>query len=55
MSFGKIYPFLYCFKKNTGINDNLSGIEYLVIFSLSEEENSEELEIVQSLAKWKRI
>lgn len=42
-------------KKNTGINDNLSGIEYPVIFSLSEEENSEELEIVQSLAKWKRI
>lgn len=42
-------------KKNTGINDNLNGIEYPVNFSLSKEENSQELEIVQSLAKWKRI
>ena len=42
-------------KKNTGINDNLSGAESPVSFSLSEIENFEQLEIVQSLAKWKRI
>ncbi|BFT66450.1 MULTISPECIES: aspartate--ammonia ligase [Parvimonas] len=42
-------------KKNTGINDNLNGSESPVSFSLSEEENSQQLEIVQSLAKWKRI
>ena len=42
-------------KKNTGINDNLSGTESPVSFSLSEIENFEQLEIVQSLAKWKRI
>ena len=42
-------------KKYTGINDNLSGTESPVSFSLSEIENFEQLEIVQSLAKWKRI
>lgn len=42
-------------KKNTGINDNLNGSESPVSFSLTESENSQELEIVQSLAKWKRI
>ena len=42
-------------KKNTGINDNLNGTESPVSFTLKEEENLPELEIVQSLAKWKRI
>lgn len=42
-------------KKFTGINDNLNGVEIPVSFSLSENENFQSLEIVQSLAKWKRI
>lgn len=42
-------------KKHTGINDNLNGFETPVSFSLSESENFQSLEIVQSLAKWKRI
>ena len=36
----------------TGLNDNLSGYEKPVSFVVNE--NSRELEIVQSLAKWKR-
>jgi len=36
---------------NTGLNDNLSGKEDAVSFSLP---SNKELEIVQSLAKWKR-
>ena len=36
----------------TGLNDNLSGFEKPVSFIVNE--NSNELEIVQSLAKWKR-
>lgn len=36
----------------TGLNDNLSGYEKAVNFEVVE--NSKELEIVQSLAKWKR-
>lgn len=42
-------------KKNTGINDNLNGVETPVSFKLNENEGLEELEIVHSLAKWKRI
>ena len=42
-------------KKNTGINDNLNGVETPVSFKLNESEGLEELEIVHSLAKWKRI
>ena len=37
---------------HTGLNDNLSGYEKAVSFVVNE--NSNELEIVQSLAKWKR-
>ena len=36
----------------TGLNDNLSGYEKAVNFVVNE--NNKELEIVQSLAKWKR-
>lgn len=41
-------------EKETGLNDNLNGIERPVHFSIKEEENME-IEIVQSLAKWKRL
>lgn len=41
--------------KKTGINDNLTGVEKPVSFFYNNNGNSEELEIVQSLAKWKRI
>lgn len=37
-------------KKNSGLNDNLSGVEQPVSFFV----DNEELEIVHSLAKWKR-
>ena len=37
---------------NTGLNDNLSGVEKAVGFNIVE--NNQRLEIVQSLAKWKR-
>ena len=37
-------------KKNTGLNDNLNGVEETVSFKVQ----GEEIEIVQSLAKWKR-
>lgn len=37
-------------KKDTGLNDNLNGVEETVSFSI----NGETIEIVQSLAKWKR-
>jgi aspartate--ammonia ligase len=39
---------------NTGINDNLNGIEQPVSFN-SKALNGSKLEIVQSLAKWKRM
>ncbi len=41
-------------KKGTGINDDLSGIEKPVSFRVKNIKN-EEFEIVQSLAKWKRL
>lgn len=41
-------------KKSSGLNDNLSGVERPVSFNTLEEQDSE-LEIVQSLAKWKRM
>ncbi|NMB10404.1 MAG: aspartate--ammonia ligase [Tissierellia bacterium] len=41
--------------KKTGINDNLTGVEKPVSFFYDNCGSSEELEIVQSLAKWKRI
>ena len=37
-------------KKSTGLNDNLNGVEETVSFSIK----GETIEIVQSLAKWKR-
>ena len=42
-------------KKSTGLNDNLSGIEKPVSFNIQSGENEEQFEIVQSLAKWKRV
>lgn len=41
-------------KKGTGINDDLNGIEKPVSFRVKDIKN-EEFEIVQSLAKWKRL
>ena len=41
-------------KKGTGINDDLSGVEKPVSFRVKSIKN-EEFEIVQSLAKWKRM
>lgn len=41
-------------RKNTGLNDNLNGVERPVSFDIKAEENTE-LEIVHSLAKWKRM
>ena len=42
-------------RANTGINDNLNGIEKPVGFEFLEDGSMSRLEIVQSLAKWKRI
>lgn len=42
-------------KKSTGLNDNLSGIEKPVSFNIQSGETEEQFEIVQSLAKWKRV
>ncbi len=41
-------------RRSSGLNDNLSGIERPVTFDIKEIEN-EEIEIVHSLAKWKRM
>ncbi len=41
-------------RKSSGLNDNLSGVERPVTFDIKEIEN-EEIEIVHSLAKWKRM
>ncbi len=41
-------------KPETGLNDNLNGIERPVSFGVKEQ-NDAEVEIVQSLAKWKRL
>lgn len=41
-------------KKGTGINDDLNGVEKPISFRVKDIEN-EEFEIVQSLAKWKRL
>jgi len=41
-------------KKGTGINDDLNGIERPVSFPMKEM-NDQQAEIVQSLAKWKRM
>ncbi len=40
--------------KNTGLNDNLSGNEKPVSFTSFELNNDDEIEIIHSLAKWKR-
>ncbi|MBO5241914.1 MAG: aspartate--ammonia ligase [Lachnospiraceae bacterium] len=39
---------------NSGLNDNLNGVERPVRFDILEQ-NGEEVEIVHSLAKWKRL
>lgn len=41
-------------EKGTGINDNLNGIERPVVFDIKGLSNSE-VEIIHSLAKWKRM
>lgn len=41
-------------RSGTGINDDLNGVEQPVRFSVKEDGNAE-VEIVQSLAKWKRM
>ena len=40
--------------KNTGLNDNLSGTEKPVSFTSFELNHDDEIEIIHSLAKWKR-
>ncbi|MCD8027454.1 MAG: aspartate--ammonia ligase [Erysipelotrichaceae bacterium] len=40
--------------KNTGLNDNLNGFEKPVSFKSYELNNDDEIEIIHSLAKWKR-
>ncbi len=40
--------------KNTGLNDNLNGTEKPVSFNSYELNNDDEIEIIHSLAKWKR-
>ena len=40
--------------KNTGLNDNLNGTEKPVSFTSAELNNNDEIEIIHSLAKWKR-
>ncbi|WP_297810592.1 aspartate--ammonia ligase [uncultured Finegoldia sp.] len=42
-------------RANTGINDNLNGVETPVGFEFLENGSMSRLEIVQSLAKWKRV
>lgn len=41
-------------KKSSGLNDNLNGVERPVSFDIKNIDN-EEIEVVQSLAKWKRM
>jgi len=41
-------------KKSTGLNDNLNGVERPVSFDIANIPG-EEIEVVQSLAKWKRM
>ena len=41
-------------KPETGLNDNLNGVERPVAFGIKEQ-NEKEVEIVHSLAKWKRM
>ena len=41
-------------RSGTGINDDLNGVEQPVRFSVKEDGNAQ-VEIVQSLAKWKRL
>ena len=41
--------------KETGLNDNLNGIEMPVEFTLTDSKTKQEMQIVQSLAKWKRF
>ena len=40
--------------KNTGLNDNLNGVERPVAFTSRELNEDHEIEVIHSLAKWKR-
>lgn len=40
--------------KNTGLNDDLNGVEKPVSFTSNELDQKDEIEIIHSLAKWKR-
>lgn len=42
-------------ESGTGINDDLNGIELPVVFKIPEYSSKKTIEIVQSLAKWKRM
>lgn len=42
-------------RPETGLNDNLNGVERPVSFDLKEQPDGSEIEIVHSLAKWKRF
>lgn len=42
-------------EKNTGLNDNLNGIERPVAFNAKDLPEEDTIEIVHSLAKWKRM
>ena len=41
-------------RTDTGLNDNLSGKEQAVTFNILNDKDNTQLEIVHSLAKWKR-
>ena len=41
-------------EKKTGLNDNLNGVEKPVSFTM-QDMGDEQIEIVHSLAKWKRV
>ena len=48
-----MYPLLFYVRPESGLNDNLNGVERPVAFGIKEQEDRE-VEIVHSLAKWKR-
>jgi len=42
-------------EKKTGLNDNLNGVETPVSFTMADMGGDDQIEIVHSLAKWKRV
>ncbi len=42
-------------EKNTGLNDNLNGVERPVSFDIKDMPKGDTIEVVHSLAKWKRL